>query len=335
MTSPPVAVIFGASGQDGAYLAHLLLAKGYAVHGVSRDADVSSFERLARMGIRDKVMLHSGDLSEFRSILSLLGRIQPTEIYNLAGQSSVALSFEMPVETFESVAVATINILEYLRLVKSPIRYFQSVSSECFGNTDGPANESTPFRPRSPYAMAKAAAFWTSGIYREAYGVHVCSGILSNHESPLRPARFVTRKIVSTAVRIAGGSKERLTLGNVDVARDWGWAPEYVEAMWLLMQQDNPGDVVIATGQTQTLRQFAAGVFSELGLVLEDHLDLNPSLLRPSEVIRTELDVSHARAQLGWSAKSRLSDVTKLLVRCERDRQLGPVPWSQAPLPDR
>ena len=335
MTSQPVAVIFGASGQDGAYLAHLLLSKGYAVHGVSRDADVSSFERLRRMGIKDKVTLHSGDLSEFRSILSLLGKIQPTEIYNLAGQSSVALSFELPVETFESVAVATINVLEYLRLVKSPIRYFQSVSSECFGNTDGPANETTPFRPRSPYAMAKAAAFWTSGIYREAYGVHVCSGILSNHESPLRPARFVTRKIVSTAVRIAAGSKERLVLGNVDVARDWGWAPEYVEAIWLLVQKDTPGDVVIATGHTQTLRQFAAGVFSELGLRLDDHLDINASLLiRPSEVVRTELDVAKARNELGWSAKSKLSDVTKLLVQCERERQLGPVPWTAAALPN-
>jgi GDPmannose 4,6-dehydratase len=335
MTPQPVAVIFGVSGQDGAYLAHLLLSKGYVVHGVSRDADVSSFDRLARMGIRDKVLLHSGDLSEFRSILSLLGRIQPSEIYNLAGQSSVALSFELPVETFESVAVATINILEYLRLVKSPIRYFQSVSSECFGNTEGPANESTPFRPRSPYAMAKAAAYWTSGIYREAYGIHVCSGILSNHESPLRPARFVTRKIVSTAVRIASGAKERLVLGNVDVARDWGWAPEYVEAMWLLMRRDIASDVVIATGQTQTLRQFAAGIFSELGLVLEDHLDISPALLRPSEVVRTELDVTTARDQLGWSAKSKLSDVTKLLVTCERERQLGPVPWMTAPLPDR
>ena len=168
MTSSPVAVIFGVSGQDGAYLAHLLLSKGYVVHGVSRDAGASSFERLARIGIKDRVTLHSGDLSEFRSILSLLGKIAPDEIYNLAGQSSVALSFELPVETFESVAVATVNILEYLRLVKSPVRYFQSVSSECFGNTLTPANEETPFKPRSPYAMAKAAAYWTSGIYREA-----------------------------------------------------------------------------------------------------------------------------------------------------------------------
>ncbi len=334
MTSAPVAVIFGVSGQDGAYLAHLLLSKGYVVHGVSRDAGISSFERLARIGIRDRVLLHSGDLSEFRSILSLLGKIEPSEIYNLAGQSSVALSFELPVETFESVAVATVNILEYLRLIKSPVRYFQSVSSECFGHTVTPANEDTLFKPRSPYAMAKAAAYWTSGIYREAYGLHVCSGILSNHESPLRPARFVTHKIVSTAVRIAKGSKERLSLGNVDIARDWGWAPEYVEAIWKLVRRDTPGDIIIGTGQTQSLRQFAASVFAQLGLELDAHLDSDAALLRPTELLRTELDVTRAREELGWSAQSKLAGVTKHLVDCELNGDLGPVPWASGRLPD-
>ena len=335
MTSQPVAVIFGVSGQDGAYLSHLLLSKGYAVHGVSRDADVASFSRLARLGIRDRVALHSGDLSEFRSIISLLGKIHPTEIYNLAGQSSVALSFELPVETFESVSVATINILEYLRLVDSKVRYFQAVSSECFGNTEGPASETTPFQPRSPYAMAKAASFWTSCIYREAYGIHVCSGILSNHESPLRPNRFVTRKIVSTAVRIARGSKERLKLGNVDIARDWGWAPEYVEGMWRLIRRDQPGDCLFATGETHSLREFAASVFAELKLELDAHLDIDDALLRPSEVLRSELDPSRARAELGWSAQSRMAQVTAHLVACDLKGQLGPVPWKPGPLPDR
>ena len=335
MTSPQVAVIFGVSGQDGAYLSHLLLSKGYSVHGVSRDADASTFTRLNRLGIRDRVKLHSGDLSEFRSIISLLGKINPTEIYNLAGQSSVALSFELPVETFESVAVATINILEYLRLVNSSVRYFQAVSSECFGNTKGPASEATPFEPRSPYAMAKAASYWTSCIYREAYGIHVCSGILSNHESPFRPARFVTRKIVSTAVRIAQGSKERLRLGNVDIARDWGWAPEYVEAMWRLMRRDTPGDCLFATGQTHSLREFAASVFAELNLELDRYLDSDDTLLRPSEVLRSELDPSRARAELGWSAQSMMADVTAHLVACDLKGQLGPVPWKPGPLPDR
>jgi GDPmannose 4,6-dehydratase len=334
MTTQPVAVIFGVSGQDGAYLAHLLLDKGYAVHGVSRDADAASFQRLIRIGVRDKVTLHSGDLTEFRSIISLLGKINPTEIYNLAGQSSVALSFELPVETFESVAVATINILEYLRLVNSSVRYFQAVSSECFGNTAGRASEATPFQPRSPYAMAKAASYWTSSIYREAYGIHICSGILSNHESPFRPARFVTRKIVATAVRIAKGSKERLRLGNVDIARDWGWAPEYVDGMWRLMQRDAPVDCLFATGQTHTLREFAASVFAELGLELEEHLDIDRALLRPTEVLRNELDPARAKALLGWSAASAMQDVTKHLVACDLKGALGPLPWQPGSVPD-
>ena len=334
MTSPPVAVIFGVSGQDGAYLSHLLLSKGYQVHGVSRDADAASFSRLGRLGIKGQVKLHSGDLAEFRSIISLLGKIHPTEIYNLAGQSSVALSFELPVETFESVAVATINILEYLRLVDSKVRYFQAVSSECFGNTVGPATEATPFQPRSPYAMAKAAAYWTSCIYREAYGLHICSGILSNHESPFRPTRFVTRKIVSTAVRIAQGSKERLKLGNVDIARDWGWSPEYVEAMWRLMQQDSPEDCLLATGQTNSLREFAASVFAELDLELGRYLDSDNSLLRPSEVLRSELDPAKARLKLGWSAKSKMADVTRHLVACDLNGELGPLPWKAGAVPD-
>ena len=334
MTSQPVAVIFGVSGQDGAYLAHLLLSKGYAVHGVSRDADASSFERLARMGIKDKVTLHSGDLSEFRSILSFLGKIQPTEIYNLAGQSSVALSFELPAETFESVAVATINILEYLRLVKSPIRYFQSVSSECFGNTDGPANELTPFRPRSPYAMAKAAAYWTCGIYREAYGVHVCSGILSNHESPLRPARFVTRKIVSTAVRIAGRRE-----GAAECTGQCGCG-----ARLGLGARICRGDVAFdAEGRTQRYRDRhrpdpdaapvrGRGLFGT-GLALDDHLDVNAVAAAAfrSGSHRTGCEQGRGR-NWAWSAKSTLSGVTKGLapggLRVERanwDRQLGPL----------
>ena len=331
----PVALIFGVSGQDGAYLTHLLLNRGYEVHGVSRDVGSSSFERLVRLNVRHRVKLHSGDLSEFRSILELLGKINPSEIYNLAGQSSVALSFELPAETFQSVAVATINLLEDLRLVRSPVRYFQAVSSECFGNTAAPANEETPFQPRSPYALAKAASYWTSRIYREAYGIHVCSGILSNHESPLRPSRFVTRKIVRTAVQIAAGSKERLTLGNVDIQRDWGWAPEYVEAMWKIMQQDQPEDYVIGTGETSSLKDFAACVFTALGLKIEDHLDFDTALLRPSEVTCTQLDVGRARAELGWAAQSKMREVTAHLVACELNAQLGPAPWASGPLEDR
>jgi GDPmannose 4,6-dehydratase len=329
------ALIFGISGQDGAYLAHLLLSKGYRVHGVSRSsAETASFDRLVRIGIRDRIRFHSGDLSEFRSVVELIGKIRPDEIYNLAGQSSVALSFELPVETFDSVAVGTINILEYLRLLNYPVRLFQAVSTECFGNTSAVLDETGPFRPRSPYAVAKAASFWANAIYREAYGLHVCSGILSNHESPLRPSRFVTRKIVQTAVRIAQGSPERLVLGNVEIERDWGWAPEYVEAMWLALQHDQPDDYIIATGETRPLSDLVACVFARLGLDWRDHVDTDATLFRPTELQRVELNPGRARERLGWVAKSRMEQVVANLVRCALEGMLGPVPWQDGELPE-
>jgi GDPmannose 4,6-dehydratase len=328
MSKKPVAMIFGISGQDGAYLAHLLLSKGYDVHGVSRDADGTSFRRLSRLGIRDKVKLHSGDLGEFRSVISLMTSIEPTEVYNLAGQSSVALSFELPVETFESVSVGTINVLECLRLLKAPVRFFQAVSSECFGNTNGRANEDSPLRPRSPYAMAKAASFWANSIYREAYGLHGCSGILSNHESPLRPNRFVTRKVLTSAIAISRGSRERLVLGNLAIRRDWGWAPEYIEAIWRMMRQDVPGDFVIGTGQTSSLEEFVAAVFAALKMDWKAFVDRDDALLRASEVMQTELDPGKAARELDWRARSKMTDVAHKLVTCELNGTLGPVPWS-------
>jgi GDPmannose 4,6-dehydratase len=235
------ALICGISGQDGAYLAQLLLSKGYNVCGTSRDAQVSSFSNLVKLGIRDRVKLESVALNDFRSVLQVLTKIQPDEVYNLAGQTSVSLSFEQPVETLESIATGTLNLLESMRFFNKPIKFYNAGSSECFGDTNGEAaTESTPFRPRSPYAVAKAAAFWEVANYREAYNLFACSGILFNHESPLRPERFVTQKIVSTACRIAAGSSEKLLLGNIEIERDWGWAPEYVEAMYLMLQQDEP-----------------------------------------------------------------------------------------------
>jgi GDPmannose 4,6-dehydratase len=332
--SQRVALIFGISGQDGAYLAHLLLSKGYEVHGVSRSVEATSFERLSRIGVRDRVRLHTGNLGEFRSVVELIAKIQPDEIYNLAGQTSVALSFELPVETFDSVAVGTINILEYLRLLKYPVRLFQAASTECFGNTQAILDENGPFRPRSPYAVAKAASFWANSIYREAYGLYVCSGILSNHESPLRPDRFVTRKIVRTALEIARGSKERLTLGNVGIDRDWGWAPEYAEAMWRMLQHDEPGDYVIATGETRPLSDLVAAVFARLGLDWRDHVDTDETLFRPTELQRVELDPSRARDKLGWIATSRMDDVVAHLVACAQGETLGPVPWDAGEVPD-
>lgn len=231
------ALIIGISGQDGSYLAKSLLDKGYTVHGTSRDAQASSFANLGRLGIRDKVELTSMSLGDFRSVIQVLDSVQPNEIYNLAGQSSMGLSFEMPVETHESISIGTLNLLEALRFFGSKARLYSACSSECFGNTEVPATEQTPFRPRSPYAVAKSVAFWTLANYREAYGLFACSGLLLNHESPLRQARFVTRKIVRAACRIGQGLQETLELGNISIQRDWGWAPDYVEAMWRMLQR--------------------------------------------------------------------------------------------------
>ncbi|MFP4087049.1 MAG: GDP-mannose 4,6-dehydratase, partial [Desulfobacteraceae bacterium] len=248
------ALIFGISGQDGAYLAGWLLKRGYRVAGASRDAQMSTFTNLIKLGIRDQVEVESASLKEFRSVLQVLKKVQPHEVFNLAGQSSVALSFDQPVEAFDSISIGTLNLLEAIRFLGGPIRLYNAASSECFGNTDGEAAvETTPFHPRSPYAVAKSAAFWHVANYREAYGLFACSGILFNHESPLRPKRFVTRKITDAACRIARKKQEKLTLGNISVQRDWGWAPEYVEAMWLMLQQKEPDDYVIATGETNRL----------------------------------------------------------------------------------
>ncbi len=334
MTSPHIALIFGISGQDGAYLAHLLLSKGYEVHGVSRDAGVNSFDRLVRLGVRNRVTLHTGNLDEAGNIVELMTKVQPDEIYNLSGQSSVALSFELPVATFNSVAVGTINLLEYLRILKQPARLFQAVSTECFGNTGKIMTETDAFRPRSPYAVAKAASFWASSLYREAYGVHVCCGILSNHESPLRPRRFVTSKVVRAAIDIALGQGERLSLGNVAIERDWGWAPEYVDAMWRILQHDQPDDYIIATGETRPLSHLVASVFACLGLDWRDHVDIDETLFRPTELDRVELNPTRAREQLGWSAQSRMQNMVNHLVKGAMTETLGPVPWASGILPD-
>src|SRR6185369_6740571 len=241
-------------------------------HGTARDAQVTSFPNLVRLGIRDRVTCHSMALNDFRSVLQIMAKVQPDEIYNLAGQSSVGLSFEQPVETLESISVGTLNLLEAIRFLARPVKLYNAGSSECFGNLeDLPADESTPFRPRSPYAVAKATAFWEVANYREAYNLYTCTGILFNHESPLRPERFVTQKIISSARRIAEGSKEKLSLGNISIARDWGWAPEYVEAMWLILQQDVPEDYVVATGETHTLEEFVTEAFNCVGLDWREH----------------------------------------------------------------
>lgn len=314
---PGRALIFGVSGQDGAYLADFLLKKGYEVHGTSRDHEVSSFENLKTLGIRDRIQLRSMDASDFRSVLTTLQAVDAGEIYNLGGQSSVGLSFAYPVETFDSISTGTINILECLRLLKHPARFYNAGSSEVFGNTPVPADEETPFRPRSPYATAKAAAHYSVANYREAYGLFACTGILFNHESPLRPARFVTRKIVSAAVRIAGGSDEKLRLGNLDVHRDWGWAPDYVDAMWRMLQLETPEDFVVATGEMNSLKTFVQEVFAGLGLDWSKHVETNDSLLRPSDIERSVGRPQKVREKLKWQAVLKFPEIIAKLIEAE------------------
>ncbi len=309
------ALICGISGQDGAYLANFLLSKGYAVYGTSRDAQMSPFHNLVRLGIRDKVRLESVALNDFRSVLQVLMKVQPDEVYNLAGQSSVGLSFYQPVETLESISVGTLNLLEAIRFSARPIKFYNAGSGECFGDTDeGPADETTPFRPRSPYAVAKAAAFWEVANYREAYGIFACNGILFNHESARRGENFVTRKITTAVARIKLGLENRLTLGNLDARRDWGYAKDYVEAMWLMLQQKKADDFVIATGQAHTVREFLEEAFGYLKLDWKKYVRVDRKFFRPLEVNNLRGDASKARRVLGWKPKTSFRELVRLMV---------------------
>lgn len=312
------ALICGVSGQDGAYLAQLLLSRGYELWGTSRDAQVANFSNLKALGILERVSVLSMAQTDFRSVLNGLARSEPDEVYFLSGQSSVGLSFDQPAESIESMALGVLNLLEAVRFLGRPIRVYHASSSESFGDV-GPhrANEETPFRPRSPYGVAKASAHWLVTNYREAYGLYSCNGILFNHESPLRQARFVTRKIVSAACRIQSGSGERLRLGRLDVARDWGWAPDYVDAMWRMLQVDTPGDYVIATGQSHTLEQFVQSVFVRVGLDWREFVDIDPALFRPSEIAHSVGDPGKAAAELGWTSRTNFPELIERLVVAE------------------
>jgi GDPmannose 4,6-dehydratase len=318
-SSKPRALICGVSGQDGSYLAQLLLNRGYQVTGTSRDAQMSSFDNLVRLGIHGQITLESMAITDFRSVLNVMRKAAPHEVYNLAGQSSVSLSFQQPVETLESISAGTLNLLEAIRFLGEPIRFYNAGSSECIGDTGGEAAaEEHPFRPRSPYAVAKAGAFWQVANYREAYNLFACSGILFNHESPLRPARFVTRKIVSAACRIAAGSQEVLRLGNIEIQRDWGWAPEYVEAMWLMLQQKKASDYVIATGQCHSLEMFLSAAFDAVGLKWKDHVKIDSSLLRPAEILIGRGNPAKADRELGWKARHDMFSVVRMMVEAEQ-----------------
>jgi GDPmannose 4,6-dehydratase len=313
------ALICGASGQDAAWLAKLLLERGYRVVGTSRDAAMTSFSNLVKLGIRDQIKIVSATLTDFRSIIRVLLEVEPDEIYNLSGQTSVGLSFEQPAEALESIAYGTLNLLEAMRMLKLPARFYNACSSECFGDVTGEAaDEATPFRPRSPYGVAKAAAFWQVSSYREAYGLFACSGILFNHESPLRPERFVTQKVVQAACRIAAGSRERLKLGDLSIRRDWGWAPEYVEAMWRMLQSGTPADYVICTGEANPLSAFVEEAFAAVGLKAGEHVDQDRTLFRPADLRSSIGSPAKARNELGWAAKYRMRDVVRAMVDAAR-----------------
>jgi GDPmannose 4,6-dehydratase len=307
------ALICGISGQDGSYLAQLLLTKGYTVWGTSRDAQGFSFRNHQTLVFHNQIKILSMVPEDFTSVLLAVKKSAPNEIYYLAGQSSVGLSFELPAETIQSIVIGTLNMLEACRMFDEDIKFYHAGSSECFGDTMGkPADEATPFQPRSPYAVAKASAFWLVDNYLEAYKLYACTGILFNHESPLRSPRFVTQKIIQAAKRISLGSKETLLLGRLDIARDWGWAPEYVEAMWMMLQLEKPEDFVIATGKTYSLEDFVRVAFENVDLNWINHVEQSNELLRPTDLAMSCADPSKARQILGWQAKL---DMPKVIER--------------------
>lgn len=309
------ALILGVSGQDGSYLARFLLEKGYRVVGSSRDVQMASFSNLECLGIHELVEKVTVKPNDFRSVFEALKKISPDEVYNLAGQSSVGLSFSQPLATFESISIGTLYLLESIRMLELSVRFFYPCSGECFGNTDHKkAVEETPFRPLSPYGVAKASAYWQVANYREVYDLFACSGILFNHESPLRPERFVTQKIVKEACRIKAGLQKKMRLGNLSIKRDWGWAPEYVEAMWLMLQQEEADDFIVATGKSYTLEELVDTVFSYLGLDWRDCVSFDPNLLRPTEIKTSLADPSKAEKKLGWKAQYDMKEVVKMLV---------------------
>lgn len=306
------ALICGVSGQDGAYLAHLLLTKRYNVIGTSRDISKNSFLNLEKLDIKSKIITISMNFDDIKNIIKILDKYEPVEIYNLSGQSSVSLSFAQPAEAFKSISLAQLNLLEAVRVCNRNIRIFNAGSGEVFGDTGcEPANEETPFKPRSPYAVAKANGYWKVANYREVYDIFACTGLLFNHESSLRQQQFVTQKIISGAKQIASGNLNSIVLGNLNIVRDWGWAPEYVEAMWLMLQNPCPGDYIIATGTSSCLREFTEKILNHFGLKFDDHVQIDNSLFRPVDIKTVRADPSKAKNQLGWKSKVTLDELIK------------------------
>lgn len=313
------ALICGIGGQDGSYLASFLLDQGYQVFGTSRDAESNSFGSLGALGVRERVALRSMAPTDFRSVLEAVEWAAPDEIYSLSGQSSVGLSFDQPAQTLESIVLGTLNLLEAVRLRGGTARVYHASSSECFGDLAGePATELTAFRPCSPYGVAKTSAHLLVASYRKAYGLFAANGILFNHESPQRPERFVTRKITAAAARIAGGAQEKLRLGNLDIVRDWGWAPEYIVAMWRILQIDTPDDFIVATGQSYSLEEFVSAAFQAVDLDWRDHVVIDPALGRPADLKWSGGSPGKAARHLGWEARLHMPDVARLMVEADK-----------------
>lgn len=322
MNQHKTAFITGITGQDGSYLAELLLSKGYEVHGVIRRSSSFNTERIEgiyqdpHLNARN-LYLHYGDLADATSLINLLRDIKPDEVYNLAAQSHVKVSFEIPDYTGSITALGTLRILEALRAADTKARFYQASSSELYGSTPPPQSEASPFHPRSPYAVSKLYAFWSTVNYREAYGMHASNGILFNHESPRRGQTFVTRKITYAVARIAAGVQEKLYLGNLDAVRDWGYAKEFVEAMWLMVQQDQPDDYVVATGKAATVKDFVAAAFSEANLEWEKYVEIDPRYFRPAEVDALVGDYSKAKTKLNWEPKTDWKELAKIMVQAD------------------
>jgi len=341
MTTPPRALITGITGQDGSYLAELLLAKGYEVHGMIRRSSSLRRERIDQLtetvpAATTHLKLHYGDLADTMSMVRLVREVQPREVYNLAAQSHVRVSFDQASYTAEVTAVGVLRLLEAVRDFQDSsgqqVRFYQASSSELFGKVqETPQRETTPFYPRSPYGVAKLYGHWITINYRESYGLHASSGILFNHESPRRGENFVTRKVTRAAARISLGLQANLPLGNLDARRDWGFAGDYVEAMWLMLQQEEPDDFVIATGQTHSVRDLCAAAFTRVGLDYHDHVVHDERLERPAEVDLLVGDASKAREQLGWQPQVSFAELIAMMVDAdlklaEQERATGSVP---------
>jgi len=320
-----VALITGVTGQDGSYLAEFLLEKGYEVHGVRRVSSTFNSSRIEHIfqdphGSNVKFFLHYADLTDATGIMSLISQINPSEIYNLAAQSHVHVSFNLPIYTAQVAGLGCIPLLEAIKNTDRTIRYYQASTSELFGSTPPPQNEDSDFRPRSPYAASKLLAYWLTVNYREAYGLHATNGILFNHESPRRGETFVTRKISRGVAQIINGERKKLHLGNLDAVRDWGYAKEYVESMWMMLQQKNPDDYVIATGLGATVREFAEAAFLHVGLDYQDYIVLEDTYLRPTEVEALIGDASKAEKHLSWKAMTKWPDLARMMVEADLDQ---------------